>query len=206
VEVYFPTYGWIEFEATPAAATPAANTAGTDDINLSSSASNELPYWMLDDQYAASGAGIDGIPSAVSPKLPWPYIYSLGFICLLALGVYVTRESLNRWVSRLEQVRTAHDAYDRMCYLADRGNAGRFEHETPAEFGRRLAGNMPGLAEPIDDITSAYVAARYGRQETLDGSEMIVLQKAWVWLCPNLVKNMTRQSRWSVIRLFWSPR
>jgi transglutaminase-like putative cysteine protease len=207
VEVYFPKYGWIEFESTPATSTGGTGNDITDEsFNLTASSTDELPYWMLEDQFAPSDdAGVTGT-GYVQTRLPWPYIYIFSIVCLLAMAMYVIRELLDRWVGRLKMVRTAIDAYDRMCYLAERGKTGRLQYETPSEFGRRLTRYLPGLEEAVDNVARAYVDARYGIERELDEDDRTRLQKSWVRLCPHLVGHMARRGKWSLVRLFWTPR
>ncbi len=220
VEVYFPKYGWIEFEASPFSpqavdegiitdegiiASQAAITGGG--YNLSFSGSEELPPWMIEEDDSSGIAESTQIELAGRTSR-WTYVpfLRIGILLaiLLAISVFVIRKSTALWVDRLKQVETATDAYDRMCYLASRSNSGPFDHETPLEFGRRLTQSFPEHEDTINNIVQAYLAIKYSPREELEDSGQIGLEKAWVRLVPSLVKRILRQRKWAPVRLLWS--
>lgn len=53
-------------------------------------------------------------------------------------------------------------AYRRVLALAEERGLGRQRGQTPSAYGTSLAQAMPHLAAPIDELTRAYVLARYG--------------------------------------------
>jgi hypothetical protein len=112
-------------------------------------------------------------------------------------------ESIGRRVRRLSQVRTAADAYDRLCYLANIGSSGPFDHETPLEFSLRLNKYLPGQKEVISDVVQAFLATKYGPKKELDDWSKIRLQKAWVQLCPSLVERTLRLRKLTLSRILW---
>jgi transglutaminase-like putative cysteine protease len=206
VEVYFPRYRWIEFEATPVS--PEATSEGaitSEGYNLSFSNTGALPPWMTE---GYGPYGVAGSRQIEYPRrtLPWSYIYSFSIAILLAIAVFIARESIGRRVRRLSQVRTAADAYDRLCYLANIGNSGPFDHETPLEFSLRLNKYLPGKKEVISDVVQAFLATKYGPKKELDDWSKIRLQKAWVQLCPSLVERTLRLRKLTLFRILWSSR
>jgi transglutaminase-like putative cysteine protease len=208
VEVYFPQYGWIEFEATPATpeiVTTAEILADTD-YNFSFSPGDELPFWMLEDPFAIAG------PDSVSPQdlyrrrsLPMPYLYLLGALAIIVVAIYIAREMLDRWVRRLQHILTADEAYQRMSILADRSGSGPFEYETPTEFGQRLSGYLPGQNNTIRLITQLYLGVRYSPRKFIEEQDKIKMQKAWVELSISLINRMLRLRKWTMVRLLWRP-
>jgi len=206
VEVYFPQYGWIDFEATPA--TPEAGTAAAIEdtgYNFSFTGQDELPFWMIEDQFAPPGSDTSSTPEFVRRSFPKPYVYLITLLTLLVLAVVIMREWLDRWVRQLEHVSTIGDVYERMVYLARRGNTGPLNHETPAEFSRRLARYLPGQEQTIGTVTQAYLGFRYSPRKVLEERDKIRVQKAWVELTPSLVRHMLRLRKWTLIRLVWKP-
>lgn len=205
VEIYFPGYGWLEFEATPSRpATGVSETANDTDYNYTFSGPEELPFWM--DEPTAS---IDVNLTAPSPyarrSLPWPFIYLFSTGVLLAVAAFTTQEFLGRWANRLKRVKTAAEAYNLMCYLANRGSSGPHDYETPLEFSQRLSRYVPWQDEAINTIAVSYLIVRYSPRKELGELDRIKMQKAWVQLCPSLLRHMLRLRKWYIVRLFWKP-
>jgi transglutaminase-like putative cysteine protease len=206
VEVFFPDYGWVEFEATPATPDIVTTAEIVEDTgyNFSFSERGELPFWMLEDPFADAGSGSQ-IPGSYGRRLPWGYIYLFGTITLLIAAIYVTREFFDRWLRRLQRVHTPSEAYERMCLLANRGNVGSLTYETPTEFGQRLTRVLPGQENTIGLITQLYLGIKYSPRKTIGERDIIRMQKAWVELASSLVKNMLRLPKWTLVRYFWKP-
>ncbi len=206
VEVFFPGYGWIEFEATPATPDIVTTAEIVEDVgyNFSFSENDELPYWMLEDPFA--GAGPDSqIPGSYRRGLPWGYIYLFGTITLLIAAIYIMREIFDHWLKRLQRVHTPSEAYERMCLLASRGSVGSLTHETPTEFGQRLTRVLPGQENTVGMITQLYLGVKYSPRKTIGERDMVRMQKAWVELASSLVRNMLRLPKWTLVRYFWKP-
>lgn len=208
VEVYFPQYGWIEFEATPA--TPeivtTAEVIEDSDYNFSFSSGDELPFWMLEDPFAFYDSELSSQPGSYTRRsLPMPYLYLLGVITLIAATIYIARELLDRWVRRLQHIHSADEAYQHMCLLAERGNSGPFDYETPTEFGQRLITYLPGQNNTISLITQLYLGVKYSSRKFIGEQDKIKMQKAWVELSSSLINHMLRLRKWTLIRLFWRP-
>jgi len=199
VEVYFPKYGWIIFEPTTTRSQATTEDISRGDIisdegyNLFFSDSEELPFWMLEDD-------TPGIKDTRRTS-PLPYVFKfLGVTILLAIAFFAVRQFFDRRVSKLKRVKTAADAYDRMRYLAGEGALGVFDHETPFEFSRRLIEYLPGQEENVNRVVQAFVTVKYSPRKELDERSIAWLQKAWVRLCPPLVKCIPLLRRWTLLR------
>ena len=209
VEVYFPTYGWIEFEATPTTTdgdVPGALGEG-DGFNLTSSPLDELPFWMLEETIGPSGPGT--LPTGEDPflkrDLPWLWIWVFTIGTLLVIAAFVTREVMFRWMTRMQHVGTVSDVYKHMGFLARRANSGPFSHETPTEYGHRLSRYLPGQEDTITLLTDAYKGVRYSPRRLLEERDQVRVQKAWVGLVPALVRHMLRLRKWTLVRWVWKP-
>ncbi|MGA8848426.1 MAG: transglutaminase domain-containing protein [Dehalococcoidia bacterium] len=205
VEVYFPKYGWIIFEPSPTRlqatteSTSGENMTSDEGYNLFFSNSEELPFWMLGDE--SLGTKDTGQTS------PLPYVFKfLGVASLLAIVVFATRQFFDRRVNQLKWVKTASDAYNRMRYLAGEGDLGAFDHETPLEFSRRLIAYLPEQEENVNSVVQAFVTVKYSPRKELDERSIVWLQKAWVRLCPSLVKCIPFPRRWTLLRSLRRPR
>jgi hypothetical protein len=205
VEVYFPKYGWIIFEPSPTRPQATAEGVGGEDMisdegyNLLSPGTEELPFWMLGDE--PLGIKDTGRTS------PLPYVFKfLGVTILLAIAVFIVRRLFDRRVNQLKWVKTATNAYDRMRYLAGEGDLGVFDHETPLEFRRRLIEYLPEQEENVNSVVQAFVTVKYSPRKELDERTVVWLQKAWVRLCPSLVKCIPLLRRWTLLRPLRWPR
>lgn len=202
VEIYFPGYGWIEFETTPASEVDSVVTVSEGGTSFGYV--DELPYWMQEDELYDDPGIIE--PAPYKPRTEhWGWLYWLMVGVLIIIG-YITRRLLDSWVDRLKRIKNTAEAYNRMCHLASLGNAGPKAQETPLEYAKRLAKVLPGEADYIDSIARAYIDTLYSpRKELMEDYEKSRLQKSWVVLCISLVRYRMRFRKWALLRLFWRP-
>jgi len=180
VEVHFPDYGWIEFEATPTS--EPANEEEILGVGGSFLGISEEEEWF--DLLRGSVPSDVGYTPRSRPKL-WVYFTVISILLFL---VFAARLVFDRWLKRLKRVQTASEAYARMCYLASLGRRRPLEQETPGEYCVRLAVAFPVHAEAIDVVAQAYLETRYSSRKELGETGKIRLQKTWVSLCPFLLK------------------
>lgn len=144
VEVYFPTYGWIEFE--PAPARSRFDYAPTEPAGLSSS--------------SGAGAGTSDEPV----RLVQTAASGIVFAALIGLGVamLLRRDRARRRLGPDTQLRLSYGRMRRT--LAEKDDPRRQAVVTPDEFVARhradLA-NFPNLRRAVLTLTSLYVAAAY---------------------------------------------
>ncbi len=193
VEVYFPGYGWIEFEATPSAESEReGEIANAGDTFFDSEG---LPDEL--ELFGPRDRGTSGIISTRASRFKtfWTYF---AIIAIPLLLVFIARLLFGRWLKRLKRVQTAFEAYVRMCFLASWGKSGPIAQETPLEYGARLMRALPAQAEAINTIVETYVATQYSPRKESDKLQMSKLQKSWVTLCPFILKHLLRLRRESV--------
>ena len=199
VEVYFPGYGWIEFEATPSGG-PGQNEDIVDAGNTFPSV-EELFGLTGTDIYGPTG---DTDPSGeTTPPTGAASVEGTGlklYVYFVIVGVPLmllatARLAYGRWVKRLRRVTNAIEAYTRMCYLASLGKSAPAACETPLEYSSRLALALPTQADEISNIVHAYMDTRYSPRKELEYTTKVRVQKSWVRLCDYLVKNLFRLRR-----------
>ena len=200
-EVYFPDYGWVEFEPTPAGVQESLGslggnqggipqnrdpldicldilptgfcdeTAADDDLDL------ELAEFLADlereliAEAGASGGGSGGLTSGAS---------LLVIILLVALTVPVGFLSYS-WIglSRLPSISVTYASmgfFGRLAGLAAR------PQETPWEYRDRLVNELPERGEDIALIAGRYAASRYSSPSErirLSGEERWSVRGAW---------------------------
>ena len=131
----------------------------------------------------AGGAG--GSPSGTPDLLV--YLAILG----VPVAIYVAfRLGYSYWLFRLKMVEDPAEVFSRMSQLAALIRVGPLAHETPLEFGSRLAETLPAQAQSIDTITHSYVETQYSPRRELGWLRTARMQKAWVDLCPYLVRRL----------------
>ena len=207
-EVYFPEYGWIEFEPTPSDVQPALGELGSPAlIGVGDRATDPeacADFFFFEDciqPFISQTAG-DGDedelfdPNAGTPdnsvasdgglgfwSSPW---LALSLAFSLAGVVMVGAVSLIR--IRLSQVHEAAVTYASMCFLGRLAGLGMRPNDTPWEYSSRLARALPEHREPIVQVTGVFVHQRYGGPEKRNyGQEMWSLKAAW------------RSIRWALI-------
>ncbi|HKP51528.1 MAG TPA: transglutaminaseTgpA domain-containing protein [Chloroflexia bacterium] len=197
-EVYFPGYGWIEFEPTPSQAVithdPLTGTDGglpTPEPTVDASTptpvidDNERPKPATPTPVGATGAGTTG--------------GSGGWTAPIILGAVVVLGGLVIFLSyrRRRTPSTASSYYGKMLSWARWLRIRPVAHQTPYEFTESLAREVPGTSLLARRITRAYVKERYSRPAD-DLSERSNADSAWRSLKPRLLRYVpVRQLRLS---------
>lgn len=166
VDVYFPGYGWVEFDPTP--------PIGDEPVIYPNSmvTIGELPPEEL---LPESGIELDGSdPSALAVPEP------TGLAGLAIAGiVFVMVNGLYLWLRRYWSYGGVKGIYARMRLLSLLGRTGPRPQDTPREFGNSLAARFPAQSESISLICSAYAEEIYSPNHQavslVDGD----LEKAW---------------------------
>lgn len=168
VEVYFPQYGWIEFEPTPsenpidrqeaaAGAGPAKPDGTTDPDALTR---DRTGINGRDVEPDPGAGGVDDTPPDVSgtvsrPVDPRP---ALAVLSLLLLGLFV---ALVRFEMRFRGLPAIDSAWGKTRLLgAYAGRAAR-PSETPYEYAEAMGREIPDVQEPLRTIAHARVQDRY---------------------------------------------
>jgi transglutaminase-like putative cysteine protease len=219
VEVFFPDYGWIEFEPT-AAESPLERPAGEEPAagEDSSTITNEPD---AEPTPPANGEDPNAVPTPVGEPTPPPFT---GEDSLLSEGLQAAAESTPWWAWALGvgamllvggylvwRTRTQASAgfiadqpmliYDRLERWAQRLGHGPGESETPLEHIRRLALAVPEGAAEIRLLATRYLhyrfAGRTGQSGVIADPEMAA---AWSRLQPMLWRAWWRRQREKIIK------
>ncbi|HET9495717.1 MAG TPA: transglutaminaseTgpA domain-containing protein [Chloroflexia bacterium] len=192
-EVYFPRYGWIEFEPTPSQAVITHREdplAGVDVPSPEPTVGPEVSPTPrdLDRDVNEATRGRTNTPGAGSIQFPGG---GLGLLVAAAIGVgllalfFLPASPL----SRNRQPADAGFYYRRMLLLSRLLRAGPAAHQTPFEYGESLSREVPGTTLFARTITRAYVRERYGR-DPLDVDERRTLHGAYASLRGRLLKSL----------------
>jgi transglutaminase-like putative cysteine protease/xanthosine utilization system XapX-like protein len=168
VEVYFPQYGWIEFEPTPsqppfprpdAAVTPGDGSSipGGGDTGGDENDPNR-PHRAEDDLGQGDEGGAftgDSVVAAVRSIDPRPAVALLGFLLLL-LALAVARFN---W--RFRRYGPIEAAWGKTRLLASYVGHPAHPSQTTYEFASSLGAAIPETHDPVKSLAEARVLERY---------------------------------------------
>jgi hypothetical protein len=193
VEVYFPTYGWIEFE-------PTRDTNGAySTIPRGASGTNACQRDLGCDTPGGGGAtGVAPLPSGrgatandtggaaggggFSFHVPDPSTLTKIVAIVIALLLVMFAA-----VARYLRPRTVMGVWRRTLVLARLAGADQRIGETPFELGRRLARTFPEASEPVRSLANGFVVAAYAPADVA-GSARASVMEAWSALRPLLLR------------------
>jgi hypothetical protein len=171
-EVYFPGYGWVEFEATPRTGI-VRGLVGVEAVG-------EYDMWNMWSMWGmgeGEGEGSVDIPSGGritgttsvrtdSPTWIWPIILlGLSAVVLALVLIFTLRSAVSRRIWRFEGTDYASEIYTRMCDLAALAKLGPRPQQTPLEYCAQLVSEFPQQAKSINTIVQAYLERRFGQRE-----------------------------------------
>ena len=191
-EVYFPSYGWIQFESI-------TNTDNAGVI-IGDGTMKESGLWEWEELVDTPVGGNDvDTPSVAttSPKSFWPIPIALlsGIILLLVLMyiIYALRSASSRRVWYLEGSNYVSEVYDRMCNLAALAKLGPRPQQTPLEYGNCLAIEFPQQASAIKFIINSYLENQFGHRKELGLTFQAELMKSRLDVYNALLERLHRK-------------
>src|SRR5436309_1722367 len=165
VEVYFPQYGWIEFEPTPSQAPifrvdseaiGGASPGGGDDTSTGTTAIDRGDKDLQNDNSPDEGQGFgDPVVSAVQNFDPRPVAVLLGAMLLLLLLAFA------RFQLRFRGQPSVDSAWGKARLLASYAGFAADPSQTTYEYATMLGEAVPDAKSPIQDIAEARVHDRY---------------------------------------------
>ena len=182
-EVYFPGYGWIEFEPTsskPEIERPKKSETPPDDPAANADdfrASNRrFPNKELDELADAGTPGTFSFARAFWNDPRNVALTSAGLVIVLVIGAV----GLTQW-KRSQQIAALTPAarfYDRLLGRMRWLGIAEQEHATPFERARTIGDTLPNSRGEVEYATALYVREKFGAQP-LDETEQTALANAW---------------------------
>jgi transglutaminase-like putative cysteine protease len=179
VEVYFPGYGWIEFEPTPSQPPfPRVDAAVTDGTGSSDGSGadggssdpnnpdrlNRAEDELNQDDGGGAFTG-DGVVAAVRAIDPRPALGFLAFLLvLLALAVA-------RFNWRFRRYGPIESAWGKTRLLASYVGYPQHPSQTTYEFASSLGAAIPETHDPVQSLAQARVLERYSQQGADDDTQ-----------------------------------
>lgn len=203
-EVYFPGYGWIQFEPTPSQPvrseaiepaeepTPFGEAAPEPTITV---AAPDPDRGLGEDQEQPTGGAGGGF------TLPWDLGGPGGGWVLLSLLAGGAGLGAVFFVRRKPSTAASPGVYyGKLLSLSRFLRLGPAAHQTPYEFSETLGREFPGTSSLARTISRGYVRERFSPRPA-DHTERVAVQKAWDALRGRLVRSLpTRQVRGWVSR------
>ncbi|MBC7233779.1 MAG: transglutaminase domain-containing protein [Chloroflexi bacterium] len=183
-EVYFPGYGWIEFEPTSSepliarledSATPAL--PGLDLLAEGQQETAEEKFGR--DELLAEGEGQADITLTQSKS--WQSRLLYGVLALMGIFAGGLLLVIGWWFYSLRGLSTAASVYEQMQRLGGLLGVAHRMHQTPAEYGESLASVIPESRDAIRYVIFCYVKQRFGKTG-LDKMEEKQLREQWLKL------------------------
>ncbi len=197
-QVYFPQYGWIDFEPTPNKPLPARELLPSDMIGGGSGGSLTDPEEEdrpdEDDDLGLEFSEDTGLTDGSGRPVNWLRILSIPGLVLLALGV-VTLALWTVWNRSLATVPVSERTYVKMIRLATLAVAPRRLHETPSEYADAIAQSLLDSKEDTETITNAFLKSKYGKQQLVE-EEQEPVEQAW-----NRIRKILA---WGMVKRFFS--
>ena len=177
-EVYFPEYGWIEFEPTPADVQPSLQHLGF----LPSGDLARLPPGdaLIGDLGLREEISLPEGGSLEQADEPIDLNWILGGI-VIALITGALLLLLFVAYRRISALGGGHpySTYYSMCILGRLAGEGPSSYETPWEYSSRLMRAFPDYAEQISLIAQQFILASYSPSKIPSMGELERVQSAW---------------------------
>ncbi|MFN8595685.1 MAG: transglutaminase domain-containing protein [Anaerolineae bacterium] len=192
-EVYFPKYGWIQFEPTasqPSISRPQPVTASTDanspdsELDLNDlRARNREPLDLEFDPLNGPASPVDQVKPAVEQP-----VTQLGTIALIVAAVLVLLVAavIGMWVYEgrggMRNASGAEWIFARLTRMTKWLRIKISPAQTPFEQAQTIGTVLPGREPVLAQVANLYVAERYGRTP----ADRVEAQTIWRTLRPSL--------------------
>lgn len=200
VEVYFPQYGWIEFEPTPSQSTFARPDSQDDDalFGIGGTAREREERERsglgrieadIDVVVDPGEEGLFGEEFSAASDAPVDY-RMLGWLALVALAALIA--SVLRFELRFRGQPVTDATFGKMRLLASYAGLPHRPHETAYEYASQLARALPRARDAIAAIAAAHVLARYSRRGVRE-QESRAARRAWRSVALELLRLLPRR-------------
>lgn len=174
-QVYYPEYGWINYEPTPirdlvSRAPFVGADASTDPSQVNGSQTGVGRPDLEARLDGSSGGGVleSGVPAPVRFLIAAVLVVLVAAALLALLGYGVS-------LIRLRGLSGARRQYAKLLQVGTLLGMRPATSHTPGEYGARLEGVIPRSRESVRSITGRYVAEVFGRQQ----ADASALDREW---------------------------
>ena len=197
VQVYFPGYGWINFEPTPNWIIQARVPGGVESLALEEAGGDLGPadpddfnpdLEFFDEDFVDDFAG-QGVTGGFASNLR-RFLVPIGITIAALVVVYLVSRML--WNYGLGALSAEEKAYAKMGRLGLIARVRLRSNQTPWEYGAAVGLAAPSAAEAARSIATAYARSRYGRRQ-LGEDELRELEAAWKRVRSSLIGRALRR-------------
>ena len=171
-EVFFPGYGWVEFEPTPGHERPGL-VREAEELQELLPGGNGLGDENVDDLLAGTlGPRGRGLPYDSGREwMVWTGA-GAGGVALALLAAFLAL----RWL--LATPTAATGVYGKMARLSNIARLGPYDGQTPNEYGSDMARRLPEIEPEVATVVEVYTKSRYGNRTLSEVEEARVIE-AW---------------------------
>ena len=195
VQVYFPDYGWIDFEPTPnwevhARGLPSVE-AGLSDLDPSAEQLDrpDPTERGLEPDLLFPGSNIQQTSLASRTFNVRNLVAAasvVGGLVVVSLAVRTV------WLLGLGKFNVAEQAYIKMNRLGSLAGIGRRAGQTATDYALTLGGRVPQLATAAAAVSAGYSASTYGHREATEEEEQ-KLNDSWQTIRGGLIKQALKR-------------
>lgn len=192
VQIYFPAYGWVEFEPTASEATIVRHEGGPDEApeatggETDSQLERDLER-LRGEEDAVLGEG--PMPGFTSTRSLFPWLAILGAAACGGLGVGAYWHA--RW-GKSGPTSEIGRVYGRMCKYARLVGVTGYVHHTPYEYASLVSQRLPASAPQVGQIADLYVRDQFAQRSVSPEDEQTAKQ-AWGILRPSMFRALLRR-------------
>jgi len=198
-EVYFPNYGWVEFEPTPTHSLDPSTEVATESSQATDDPTVGRPInFNVDDDFDFEDP-LNSIGNAeeASPIInPLIKVFGGITICIVLFAIpawYLSQKFLN-------SIPYPQAAFEHMCRLARITGHGPSPNQTPNEYAEALSQEFPAIASEITFLGEVFTQSRYDKSNF---SEEILEDATEAWNRIRRVLLFTLISRPSRFRMLF---
>lgn len=180
-QVYFPGYGWIDFEPTPPEALEFSNTQQRQ-TGIAGGGGEEDEV-LPEEQVSSTDEG--GLAFLSSVRSIEGYTLITAFLVLSFLGI-----AYYLWWGRLANLGYPGVFYAKICRLSSLSGLGPSPQQTPLEYARSLSRFLPSHSTAISLIIQSYIETKYSSHKFISYSEGEQLNTAWRSLRGSLIRQV----------------
>jgi hypothetical protein len=201
-EVFFPNYGWVEFE--PTSGRPALSRPRSQDPQESASNADAMrpPRREIDEMMDMEMDPNLGRGPWTSGSLPWYQQVGSGvglFLLAVALGLGLYLFVRVRRLREIEGLSAAERVYaDLVSWVRRLLRIEPLAHQTPLEYAGVVAQNVPPGRQAVERIASLYVEERFGGKVVSPAYSDVAWHQAW-----QALRGHWLMKRFDVIRRAW---
>jgi transglutaminase superfamily protein/uncharacterized protein DUF4129 len=201
VQVYFPGYGWINFDPTPGFSISAVSTTQQKSSPVKTTpvskptpvaSTGHSKQQLQPTPVPEHGTGKTGKDNATTNAQVQQNLFLLFSLIVLLASLVVLGFALNKRYQYYRQFTliTASAVYRRVCRLGALIGMPPKRWQTPYEYYLMLGRRYPQIAAPMRHITDLFVRERWAPpQHVLNVSERRALETLWQQLRNTLIRS-----------------